>query len=225
MAAPDPFLDLARSRRTAREHTPASVPDAATDAVLEAARWAPSAANRQPWEFVVVRDAGLKAALRQAFLAEAAEHGAKYRSVTEKQADLLLAPGLILVCGDPGTKVRYINADEIGDAVLEELFLLSLAQVSGHIGVDEARSDAIDSDIAAAHFPRQGFAKPDYSGFGGGIIALSGIPHAAYHRSDIDDSAVTRFHHGAQHQLAEPVYRLQVGGHDVVPFLVFHAQQ
>jgi coenzyme F420-0:L-glutamate ligase / coenzyme F420-1:gamma-L-glutamate ligase len=126
MAAPDPFLDLARSRRTAREHATAPVPDAAIDAVLDAARWAPSAANRQPWEFVIIRDAKLKQALRQAFLVEAAAHGAKYRSVTEKQADLLLAPGLILVCGDPGTKVRYINADEIGDAVQEELFLLSM---------------------------------------------------------------------------------------------------
>lgn len=126
MAAPDPFLDLARSRRTARAHVPAPVPDAAIDTILEAARWAPSAANRQPWQFVVIQDATLKQALRAAFLADAENHGAKYRSVTEKQADFLLAPGLILVCGDPGTKLRYINADEIGDAAQEELFLLSM---------------------------------------------------------------------------------------------------
>ncbi len=128
MPAPFPFLDLAHARRTAREHAPAAAPEMAIDAVLEAARWAPSAANRQPWEFIVVRDARLKAAIRAAFLAEAAAeaHGPKYRSVTEKQADLLLAPGLILVCGDPGTKARYVNADEIGDAVQEELFLLSM---------------------------------------------------------------------------------------------------
>jgi coenzyme F420-0:L-glutamate ligase/coenzyme F420-1:gamma-L-glutamate ligase len=128
MAAPASFLELARSRRTARTHAPAAIPEAAIDSVLEAARWAPSAANRQPWEFVVIRDPALKQALRQAFLAEAgdAAHGDKYRSVTEKQADLLLAPGLILVCGDPGTKARYINAEEIGAAVQEELFLLSM---------------------------------------------------------------------------------------------------
>ncbi len=126
MAAPEQFLELARSRRTAREHAPAPVPDSAIALILEAARWAPSAANRQPWEFVVVRDPALKQALRQAFLAEAQAHGDRYRSVTEKQADLLLAPGLILVCGDPATKVRYINADEIGEPVQEELFLLSM---------------------------------------------------------------------------------------------------
>jgi len=94
--------------------------------VLEAARWAPSAANRQPWAFVVVADPRLKQAVRQAFLDDAAGHGARYRSVTEKQADLLLAPALILVCGDDGTKARYINADEIGGGVQEELFLLSM---------------------------------------------------------------------------------------------------
>jgi nitroreductase len=124
--APQEFLDLARARRTARTHGPAAVPDAALAGILEAARWAPSAANRQPWEFVVVADPNLKRALRQAFLDEAAGHGEKYRSVTEKQADLRLAPALVLVCGDPGTKPRYINADEIGAEVQEELFLLSM---------------------------------------------------------------------------------------------------
>ena len=87
---------------------------------------APSAANRQPWQFVVVADAALKQGLRRAFVGEAADRGEKYRSVTEKQADLLLAPALVLVCGDAGSKPRYVNADEIGDAVQEELFLLSM---------------------------------------------------------------------------------------------------
>jgi coenzyme F420-0:L-glutamate ligase/coenzyme F420-1:gamma-L-glutamate ligase len=107
---------------------PRSRPLPAHRARARDARWAPSAANRQPWEFVVIRDPALKQALRRAFLAEADDtaHGAKYRSVTEKQADLLLAPGLVLVCGDPGTKARYINAEEIGEAVQEELFLLSM---------------------------------------------------------------------------------------------------
>lgn len=119
-------LDVIRGRRTARTHAAAALPPGAIAAVLEAARWAPSAANRQPWEFVVVSDPGVKSKLRDAFLAEAEMRDPKYRSVTEKQADLLLAPGLVLVCGDPGTKARYVNAAEIGDAVQEELFLLSM---------------------------------------------------------------------------------------------------
>ena len=120
------LLDLMRRRRTARAHATGALPEGAIATVLEAARWAPSAANRQPWEFVVVADPAVKAKLRGAFLAEAETRDPKYRSVTEKQADLLLAPGLVLVCGDPDTKARYVNAAEIGDAVQEELFLLSM---------------------------------------------------------------------------------------------------
>lgn len=120
------FLDLARRRRTARRHESGALPVGALDAVLEAARWAPSAANRQPWEFVVVEDASTKETLRAAFLAEAESREPRYRAVTEKQADLLLAPGLVLVCGDPDTKSRYVNAAALGDAVQEELFLLSM---------------------------------------------------------------------------------------------------
>jgi len=123
---PAELLDLMHRRRTARAHSEGALPEGALAAVLEAARWAPSAANRQPWEFVVVADAALKEKLRHAFLAEAEAHEPKYRSVTAKQADLLLAPGLILVCGDPDTKARYVNAAEIGDAVQDELFLLSM---------------------------------------------------------------------------------------------------
>jgi len=119
-------LDLVRRRRTARSHQAGALPAGALTAVLEAARWAPSAANRQPWEFIVVADPDLKRRLRAAFLAEAEARDPKYRAVTAKQADLLLAPGLILVCGDPETKARYVNAAEIGDAVQEELFLLSM---------------------------------------------------------------------------------------------------
>ncbi len=120
------LLDIMRRRRTARRHATTPVPANALDAILEAARWAPSAANRQPWEFVVVADVALKRELRSAFIDEAKDHDPRYRSVTEKQADVLLAPGLILVCGDPRAKATFINAEEIGDAVQEDLFLLSM---------------------------------------------------------------------------------------------------
>lgn len=120
------FLELARRRRTARQHARAPIPPAALDTILEAARWAPSAANRQPWEFVIVTDGALKRQLRAAFIDEAKDRDTRYRSVTEKQADLLLAPGLILVCGDPRTKARFINAEAIGEAAQDDLFLLSM---------------------------------------------------------------------------------------------------
>jgi nitroreductase len=52
------FLSLVRTRRSIRAgfDKDAVVPDEYVSMILEAARWAPSAGNSQPWEFVVVRD-------------------------------------------------------------------------------------------------------------------------------------------------------------------------
>ena len=57
------FLDLARARRSVRRYRSDPVPDDLLGQVLEAARWAPSAVNSQPWEFIVVRDPQVKQAL------------------------------------------------------------------------------------------------------------------------------------------------------------------
>lgn len=45
---------LIRGRRSIRRYQPQAVPRAALVSLLEAARWAPSAHNRQPWRFCVV---------------------------------------------------------------------------------------------------------------------------------------------------------------------------
>jgi nitroreductase len=119
-------LELMRNRRTARTHAGEAVPAAALAAMLEAVRWAPSAANRQPWEVIVLSDRTLQRELRAAFVEEAAERAPRYRVVTERQADLLLAPLVLAVCGDERTKGSYINADGIGPGVQEELFLLTM---------------------------------------------------------------------------------------------------
>lgn len=44
-----------RTRRTIRDFTPDPVPDAVIRRILQAARWAPSSSNTQPWHFIVVR--------------------------------------------------------------------------------------------------------------------------------------------------------------------------
>ncbi len=74
----------------------------------------------------MVSDADLKKAIRAAFLADAATHGVRYRTVTARQADLLLAPVLIAICADERTKGSFVNAADIGAAVQEELLVLSM---------------------------------------------------------------------------------------------------
>ncbi|MFC1873141.1 nitroreductase family protein [Chloroflexota bacterium] len=52
----DDFLELARSRRSTRKFTAEPIPEGVVGKVLDAARWAQSGANAQPWEFLVVKD-------------------------------------------------------------------------------------------------------------------------------------------------------------------------
>ena len=52
-----------RTRRSIRKYKKKEIPENVLKEVLEAARLAPSAANRQAWELVVVKDPKLKAEL------------------------------------------------------------------------------------------------------------------------------------------------------------------
>jgi len=63
-------------RRSVRAYTSEEVSEEEVEKLIEAARWAPSAGNIQPWEFVIVKNAETKrkladAALNQTFIEEA----------------------------------------------------------------------------------------------------------------------------------------------------------
>lgn len=54
------FFDVIRTRRSVRSYRPDPIPGDVLDLVLEAARIAPSACNRQPWRFIIVKDEATK---------------------------------------------------------------------------------------------------------------------------------------------------------------------
>jgi len=69
-------FEAIRNRRSIRAYTSKEVSEEEVKKLIDAARWAPSAGNIQPWEFVIVRDAKIKrglsvAALDQTFIEEA----------------------------------------------------------------------------------------------------------------------------------------------------------
>lgn len=68
-------LNLIKKRRSIRAYKEKNVEHKKIRKVLNAARWAPSASNTQPWEFIVIRDADTKKKIAeikgQHFLAEA----------------------------------------------------------------------------------------------------------------------------------------------------------
>jgi len=69
-------LEAIKERRSIRKYEPKAVPEEKLTQILEAGRWAPSAGNSQPWQFIVVRDEEVKNELARVaaygrFLAEA----------------------------------------------------------------------------------------------------------------------------------------------------------
>ena len=50
------FMEVVKKRRSIRRYKPDPVPEDLLSQILEAARLAPSAGNRQPWHFIIVRD-------------------------------------------------------------------------------------------------------------------------------------------------------------------------
>lgn len=69
-------FEAIKGRRSIRAFESRNVPDELIEKLIDAACWAPSAGNIQPWEFVVVRKPEIKrmlaeAALNQSFIEEA----------------------------------------------------------------------------------------------------------------------------------------------------------
>ncbi len=56
MIKPDELLDFLKSRRTIRNFQDKIISDEEIEMILEAGRWSPSASNRQPWEFIVIKN-------------------------------------------------------------------------------------------------------------------------------------------------------------------------
>ena len=110
----DDFLDLVRTRRSARKFKPDAVPASDIEKMVEAARWAMSGANAQPWEFVVVDDAAVRARIIDSWLEPRKEaYALEQARIPELRhpnfRDLEVSPGFkdapvfIIVLGDRRT--------------------------------------------------------------------------------------------------------------------------
>lgn len=122
----DDFLDLARRRRSIRRFSPDPIPDECVNKILEAARWAMSGANGQPWEFIVLKNRETINKIADIFL-----HYGKMQTIVEltrvpeywhpsrkQPSDVLwrYAPVIIAVLGD----MRTMQASTIANRFFEE---------------------------------------------------------------------------------------------------------
>ncbi len=96
--------DALKQRRSIRKYTSQPVPDTLVMEVLEAASYAPSAHNSQPWRFIILRDDKVKRELAEqmaeAWAADLKKDGAtiEKEKVIERRDRLANAPVLILAC-------------------------------------------------------------------------------------------------------------------------------
>ncbi|MFX1296962.1 MAG: nitroreductase family protein [Promethearchaeota archaeon] len=92
------ILEIIKSRRSTRRFKPDLVPNEDITAVLEAARWAPSGENSQPWKFIIIKNK------------ETMEKIVDLLPYKKFQKFLMNGPVLIIVLGDK-LKSRWFYLD------------------------------------------------------------------------------------------------------------------
>ena len=115
MEVRDSIGALIRTRRAVRAFKPSVVPDADVNEILEAARWAPSPANRQPARFIWVKSASVKRELQQ-LAKESKELSAYWDPIFRPDGPSglvndLETPEVIAVIADPTKSLTNVHAD------------------------------------------------------------------------------------------------------------------
>ncbi len=112
------LYDAMSTLRAVRRLKPDPIPADALERVLQAACWAPTGGNQQPWRVIVVTDPERKAALQAIYAPEWATYVANFRERIKGQPDedkwlrtgkagdyladhLHEAPALLVFCADP----------------------------------------------------------------------------------------------------------------------------
>jgi 5,6-dimethylbenzimidazole synthase len=121
------LMSVIQKRRSVRVYKTGKVSDAQLNIILEAARWAPSGANTQPWEFVVTRDRKKMRRIREIYDNEwrqrKREDPVNYKGLKKDYVGDVSV--IVLACGDPRTKTVYLTTRQQGDR--EKLFQASMA--------------------------------------------------------------------------------------------------
>lgn len=103
------FMEIVKHRRAVRGYQSKEVPDEIIAKLLEAARWAPSGANSQPWEFVVVKDPEMTRKIGEIYVDF---HDREYKNQdpgfpVDSKRWMLKVPVYIIPLVDPRLKLAY----------------------------------------------------------------------------------------------------------------------
>ncbi len=137
------FMEVIRARRSVRKFEDRPIPEEFLDTILEAVRWAPSWANTQCWEIVVVRDPDGKKRLRGALPAKG----------NPAAGAVAAAPVVLAVCARKKESGFYKGeaVTKFGDWLLFDLGIATenLCLAAHHLGLGTVVVGLFDHDRAA----------------------------------------------------------------------------
>ena len=120
----DNLINLLKSRRSIRAYKPEPIPDEYVQKIIEAARWAPSGADSQPWEFIVIKKKDIKENIVNLFM-ESIKPVRQAELTREKE---LRIPALEMEMPEPGFKNAPVFILLCGDPRVNEAFPLTVFQ-------------------------------------------------------------------------------------------------
>lgn len=118
-------VEAIKARRSVRKYKPGRIPDEKLQIILESARLAPSAGNRQPWRFVIVQETDRKKSLARA---------------ANDQAFLNDAAVIVVAAADPEASQRWHEKDTV--IALEHMVLAAT-----NLGYGTCWIGAFDEDV------------------------------------------------------------------------------
>ncbi len=130
------FWDVLEARRSVREFDDSEdVPRESIERLIEAAILAPTAGDRQPWHFVIVRNADVKREIARSAL---------------RQDFILAAPVVIVVCGEPersghrgGQVMANLHTIQDTSAAIENILLAATDMGLASCWVSALREEAL----------------------------------------------------------------------------------
>jgi len=161
------FLELVKNRRSIRRFKPDAIPDEYVDKIIEAARWAPSGFNSQPWEFVVVRKRELKDRIVQAIkdnfakmvqrrsreVTNPSKHERREASLLSEAYGYRNAPVFIILYGDMRTKVALPVVVQSNEDLFRQIYISSLASAFLYMHLAAAALGFASQWVTSVWFP------------------------------------------------------------------------
>ncbi len=135
------FMSIIKERRSIRSYEGKSIPDDHLNTVLESIRWAPSWANTQCWDVVVVKDDTVKEKLQETI----APKNPATKAITS-------APVVLALCGKLKTSGYYKDevVTKFGEWFMFDLGLATqnLSLTAHHLGLGTVIVGLFDHDKA-----------------------------------------------------------------------------